>query len=58
MMIHSQGPRNHDSVLAVFCGKTYDENKQKQPVSDDEPKYPVPELASSGRLEVDCCFYC
>ncbi|KAJ4846166.1 AT-rich interactive domain-containing protein 4 [Turnera subulata] len=53
MMFHAQGPsRNHCSLLAVFSGKTSSDNKQKQPVSDDKPRYPVPELSSSGRLEV------
>ncbi|GLT85655.1 hypothetical protein SLE2022_038390 [Rubroshorea leprosula] len=52
MMFHTQGSsRNHCSLLAVLCGKV-SENEQKQAVTDDRPKYPFPELASSGRLEV------
>ncbi|TXG61715.1 hypothetical protein EZV62_013078 [Acer yangbiense] len=43
MMFHTQGSsRNHCSLLAVFCGN----------FTDDNPKYPLPELTSSGRLEV------
>ncbi|KAJ9168107.1 hypothetical protein P3X46_019670 [Hevea brasiliensis] len=52
MMFHAQGPsRNHCSLLAVLSTKTPD-SKQKQPPSGDKPRYPFPELASSGRLEV------
>ncbi|KAL9399205.1 hypothetical protein Peur_008166 [Populus x canadensis] len=52
MMFHAQGPlRNHCTLLAVLCGKSGD-NKQKQPLSDDKPRFPFPELASAGRLEV------
>ena len=52
MMFHAQGPlRNHCTLLAVLCGKSGD---QKLPLSDDKPRYPLPELASTGRLEV--CF--
>jgi len=53
-MFHAQGPlRNHCTLLAVLCGKSGD-NKQKQPLSDDKPRFPFPELASAGRLEA--CF--
>ncbi|KAK8343498.1 hypothetical protein V6Z12_A07G019000 [Gossypium hirsutum] len=53
MMFSAQGSsRNHCSLLAVLCGGKVSDNKQKQPVSDDEPRYPFPELSSSGRLEV------
>ncbi|KAJ8750972.1 hypothetical protein K2173_016153 [Erythroxylum novogranatense] len=55
MMFHAQGPsRNHCSLLAVLSGKNVDRsgNKQKQPLNDDKPRYPFPELVSSGRLEV------
>ncbi|XP_022750015.1 AT-rich interactive domain-containing protein 4-like [Durio zibethinus] len=53
MMFSSQGSsRNHCSLLAVLCGGKVSDNKEKQPVSDDKPRYPFPELASSGRLEV------
>ncbi|KAF5748385.1 AT-rich interactive domain-containing protein 4 [Tripterygium wilfordii] len=52
MMFHAQGPaRSHCSMLAVFCGKIPG-NKQKPSISDDKPRYPFPQLASSGRLEV------
>ncbi|KAJ6699072.1 AT-RICH INTERACTIVE DOMAIN-CONTAINING PROTEIN 4 [Salix purpurea] len=52
MMFHAQGPlRNHCTLLAALCGKGGD-NKQKQPLSDDKPRFPFPELASTGRLEV------
>ncbi|XP_017983093.1 PREDICTED: AT-rich interactive domain-containing protein 4 [Theobroma cacao] len=53
MMFSAQGSsRNHCSLLAVLSGGNVSDNKQKQPVSDDKPRYPFPELASSGRLEV------
>ncbi|XVE53795.1 hypothetical protein DITRI_Ditri03aG0030800 [Diplodiscus trichospermus] len=53
MMFNAQGSsRNHCSLLAVLCGGKVSDNKQKLPVSDDKPRYPFPELASSGRLEV------
>ncbi|XP_017645661.1 AT-rich interactive domain-containing protein 4-like [Gossypium arboreum] len=53
MMFSAQGSsRNHCSLLAVLCGGKVSDNKQKQPVSDDKPRYPFPELSSSGRLEV------
>ncbi|KAG8487601.1 hypothetical protein CXB51_018243 [Gossypium anomalum] len=52
-MFSAQGSsRNHCSLLAVLCGGKVSDNKQKQPVSDDKPRYPFPELSSSGRLEV------
>jgi hypothetical protein len=52
MMFHAQGPlRNHCTLLAVLCGKS---GEQKLPLSDDKPRYPLPELESTGRLEV--CF--
>ncbi|XP_034924851.1 AT-rich interactive domain-containing protein 4 [Populus alba] len=50
MMFHAQGPlRNHCTLLAVLCGKS---GEQKLPLSDDKPRYPLPELASTGRLDV------
>ncbi|WCJ42879.1 ARID/BRIGHT DNA-binding domain-containing protein [Euphorbia peplus] len=50
MMFHAQGPsRNHCSLLAVLSG----DSKQKQSLpGDNKPRYPFPELTSSGRLEV------
>ncbi|KAF5743130.1 AT-rich interactive domain-containing protein 4 [Tripterygium wilfordii] len=52
MMFHAQGPaRNNCSMLAVFCGKI-PAKKQQRSISDDKTTYPFPELASSGRLEV------
>ncbi|XP_042483705.1 AT-rich interactive domain-containing protein 4 [Macadamia integrifolia] len=52
MMFHAQGPsKNTCSLLAVLCGKIPD-YKQKQENSEDHPRYPFPELVSSGRLEV------
>uniref|UniRef100_A0A2P2KR21 ARID domain-containing protein n=1 Tax=Rhizophora mucronata TaxID=61149 RepID=A0A2P2KR21_RHIMU len=53
-MFHAQGPsRNHCSLLAVHCRKNSDNNKkQKQSHSDCNPRYPFPEVVSSGRLEV------
>ncbi|OMO67100.1 hypothetical protein CCACVL1_20795, partial [Corchorus capsularis] len=53
MMFSAQGSsRNHCSLLAVLCGGKVSDSKQKQPVPDDKPRYPFPELASAGRLEV------
>ncbi|KAK8660687.1 hypothetical protein V6N13_051602 [Hibiscus sabdariffa] len=53
MMFSSQGSsRNHCSLLAVLSGGKVSDTKQKQPGSGDQPRYPFPELASSGRLEV------
>lgn len=51
-MFHAQSSsRNHCSLLAVLSRKFVDD-KQKQAATDDKPKYPFPEIASSGRLEV------
>lgn len=51
-MFHAQGSsRNHCSLLAVLSRKFVDD-KQKQAATDDKPKYPFPEIVSSGRLEV------
>lgn len=52
MMFHAQGPsKYHCSLLAVLCGRTPD-SKYKQVFSEDRPRYPFPDLVSSGRLEV------
>lgn len=37
-------------LLAVFCGTS--PNSARHQVSEDGSKYPIPELVSSGRLEV------
>ncbi|KHG05519.1 AT-rich interactive domain-containing 4 -like protein [Gossypium arboreum] len=53
MMFSAQrSSRNHCSLLAILCGGEVSDNKQKQPVSNDKSRYPFPEIASSGRLEV------
>ena len=57
MMFHAQGSsRNHCSLLAVFCGSTsdcdYKRNHSLSPSDDLVPRYPIPQLSSSGRLEV------
>lgn len=54
MMFHAQGPsRNHCSLLAVLCGKVSDNKQNQKPVvSQNQPRYPFPELTSFGRLEV------
>ncbi|KAE8675988.1 AT-rich interactive domain-containing protein 4 [Hibiscus syriacus] len=44
--------RNHCSVLAVHCSSEVSDNKHRKRTSDHNPRYPLPELASSGRLEV------
>lgn len=52
MMVHPQGASKHAcSLLAVTCGKI-SEDQLKKDAAEDEPRYPFPELASSGRLEV------
>ncbi|XP_021894369.1 AT-rich interactive domain-containing protein 4 [Carica papaya] len=52
MMFHAQASsRNHCTLLAVLCGNSPD-IEVKKGVPDDQPIYPFPELASSGRLEV------
>ncbi|CAK9144671.1 unnamed protein product [Ilex paraguariensis] len=51
MMSQIQGASKHTcGLLAVLCGNT--ENKSKQYVLGGRPRYPFPELVSSGRLEV------
>ncbi|TYJ32496.1 hypothetical protein E1A91_A05G039100v1 [Gossypium mustelinum] len=53
MMFNAQGSsRNHCSLLAVLCSSKVSDNKLRQPVSDHKPRYPFPEIVSSGRLEV------
>ncbi|XP_022732624.1 AT-rich interactive domain-containing protein 4-like [Durio zibethinus] len=53
MMFSAQGSsRNHCSLLAVLCGDKVSDNRPKQSDSDDKPRFPFPELASSGRIEV------
>ncbi|KAG5538031.1 hypothetical protein RHGRI_025202 [Rhododendron griersonianum] len=51
MMFSVQGAsKNTCGVLAVLCGRTFEE-KQKQDAADAR-RYPFPEIVSSGRLEV------
>lgn len=51
-MYSVQGTSKHScSLLAVVCGRAA-ENKLKQDAVDDKPRYPLSEIASSGRLEV------
>lgn len=51
MMFNVQGAsKNTCGVLAVLCGRTFEE-KQKQDAADTR-RYPFPEIVSSGRLEV------
>lgn len=61
MMFHAaQGQglsKNQCSLLAVVCGKvSVSDKKQKLKqvvsVSDNKPRYPFPDLAYSGRLQV------
>ncbi|XP_077240893.1 ARID/BRIGHT DNA-binding domain-containing protein [Tasmannia lanceolata] len=50
-MYHAQvPPKQPCSLLAVYGGKIAD--KQKQDLGEFRPLYPLPELVSSGRLEV------
>ncbi|XP_042946624.1 AT-rich interactive domain-containing protein 4-like isoform X2 [Carya illinoinensis] len=52
MMFHSQGASKHTcSLLAATCGKN-SEKLKKDDAAEDKPRYPFPELVSSGRLEV------
>ncbi|KAM4099613.1 hypothetical protein ACB094_05G005000 [Castanea mollissima] len=52
MMFHPQGASKHAcSLLAVTSDKNF-EDKLKKDVLEDKPRYPFPELVSSGRLEV------
>uniref|UniRef100_A0A2N9FUV4 ARID domain-containing protein n=1 Tax=Fagus sylvatica TaxID=28930 RepID=A0A2N9FUV4_FAGSY len=52
MMFHPQGASKYAcSLLAVTSGKNF-EDKLKKDVVEDKPRYPFPELVSSGRLEV------
>ncbi|KAL3632102.1 AT-rich interactive domain-containing protein 4 [Castilleja foliolosa] len=51
-MFHTQGPlKNTCHLLAVVCSGTSEE-KPNQNVLDDKKRFPFPEIASSGRLEV------
>ncbi|KAG4144457.1 hypothetical protein ERO13_D05G038100v2 [Gossypium hirsutum] len=53
MMFNAQGSsRNHCSLLAVLCSSKVSGNKLRQPVSDHKPRYPFPDIVSSGRLEL------
>ncbi|CAN1136146.1 AT-rich interactive domain-containing protein 4 [Linum perenne] len=55
MMFHAQGSsRNHCSLLAVLCGSRSDYKRNHSLSSSDDyaPRYPIPQLSSSGRLEV------
>lgn len=53
MMFQTQGSsRNHCRLLAVLCGNVSEHKQKLEAVADSRPKYPFPELASSGRLEV------
>jgi len=55
MMFHAQSSsRNHCSLLAVLCGSRSDYKRNHSLSSSDDyaPRYPIPQLSSSGRLEV------
>ncbi|KAJ7963354.1 AT-rich interactive domain-containing protein 4-like [Quillaja saponaria] len=50
-MFHSQGASKQTcSLLAVTCDRSFDHELNEAP--HDQPRYPFPELVSSGRLEV------
>ncbi|KAK8547313.1 hypothetical protein V6N13_098026 [Hibiscus sabdariffa] len=52
-MFNAQGSlRNHCSLLAVVSSSKVSDSKHRQQPSDHNSRYPIPELASSGRLEV------
>lgn len=54
MMFNPQGASKHTcSLLAVTCGKNFEDKKD---AAEDKPRYPLPELVSSGRLEVHARF--
>ncbi|KAL7100304.1 hypothetical protein ACP275_09G138500 [Erythranthe tilingii] len=51
-MFHTQGAlKNTCNLLAVLCNGAA-ENKHSQNVLDERPNFPLPEIVSSGRLEV------
>ncbi|XP_054806431.1 AT-rich interactive domain-containing protein 4-like isoform X2 [Prosopis cineraria] len=54
MMFNAQGPSKKSSLLAILSGNSCD-NKQKHRQYDfqDQSPYPIPELTSYGRLEVN-----
>lgn len=55
-MYHIQGTsKQHCSLLAVLCG-----NFHERPKGEEIPRssYPIPELVSSGRLEVSVFLWC
>ncbi|KAI9123111.1 hypothetical protein K1719_006000 [Acacia pycnantha] len=54
MMFNAQGPSKKSSLLAILSGNSF-ENKQKLKQDDfkDQSPYPIPELTSSGLLEVN-----
>lgn len=52
MMFHGQGfSRNRCNVVAVVSGELCGNNNQKDG-APHQPKYPFPDLSSSGRLKV------
>ncbi|XP_062154873.1 AT-rich interactive domain-containing protein 4-like [Alnus glutinosa] len=52
MMFHPQGALKQScTLLAVTCGENSGD-KLKKDAAEDKPRYPFPELVSSGRLEV------
>lgn len=53
MMFHGQGfSRNRCNVVAVVSGELCDTNNQIDGAPHQQPKYPFPDLYSSGRLKV------
>ncbi|KAG6425787.1 hypothetical protein SASPL_109991 [Salvia splendens] len=51
-MFHTQGALKHTcNLLAVLCSEPA-ESKRNQDVSEEKRRFPFPEIASSGRLEV------
>ncbi|GMH22016.1 hypothetical protein Nepgr_023859 [Nepenthes gracilis] len=53
MMFHTQGASKYScSLLAVVCGSISEDKQTLREEENHELRYPFPELASSGRLEV------
>ena len=57
-MYHIQGTsKQHCRLLAVLCGNFHDRQRGEEKLWPS-PSYPIPELVSSGRLEVSVLLWC
>jgi len=58
-MYHIQGtPKQHCSLLAVLCGNCHERQRGEEKLRPSPSSYPIPELVSSGRLEVSVLLWC